>query len=95
MTDTYHARLWSKPSAVDVFFVPAPGVRGHYLKVDRSVVMVGCQHCGSPVGVPCSGAYGYKAGTHFVRRKAATRMVRKQRQKQRGEEVRCEDPAAR
>lgn len=52
-------------------FVPHPGCHGHWLRVDVAVVKVPCSACGSPVGLPCQGVDGYRAGTHYVRRDAA------------------------
>ena len=55
-------------------FVPDPSMRGRYVLTDRSVALVPCPYptCKSIPGEPCKFSQGYGAGTHAVRREAAT-----------------------
>jgi hypothetical protein len=54
-------------------FVAVPDERGRYLRTDRSVVLVACDHCRAVKGEPCKGRQGYGGGTHVARRVAAGR----------------------
>lgn len=61
-------------------FVAVPDERGRYLRTDKSVALVSCQHCKSSVGEPCRSGYndGYSALTHVARRLSANRRNRGQ-----------------
>ena len=54
-------------------FVAVPDERGRYLRTDRSVVLVACDHCKAVKGEPCKGRNGYGGGTHVARRVTAGR----------------------
>lgn len=51
-------------------FVPVPDHRGRYLRTDKSVALVPCRQCKSPVGLPCTspGGDGWSGTTHRIRR---------------------------
>lgn len=59
--------------AGNFIFVAVPGVRGRYLRTDKSVALVACPHCESIKGEPCKSRYGdgYSGSTHFARRHLA------------------------
>lgn len=53
-------------------FVAVPSQRGRYLRTDKSVAFVACEHCGASIGEPCKtkSGDGYSGMTHVVRRNA-------------------------
>ena len=59
---------WRHPRFI---FVRIPNERGRYLRTDRSVAVVPCDHCKATIGEPCKHNGNYVGGTHYVRRKAA------------------------
>lgn len=57
-------------------FVAVPDERGRYLRTDRSVALVRCNHCNAVVGEPCKSKTGdgYSGTTHVARRILARRL---------------------
>lgn len=51
-------------------FVAVPGLRGRYVRTDKSVAHAACRHCGAVQYEPCKSGSGdgYSGTTHFVRR---------------------------
>lgn len=57
------------PSGALLAFVPHPDVRGAYVRVDISVVLVKCPVCKAKRGELCLGAFGRRiVSTHIDRR---------------------------
>jgi len=53
-----------------------PGARVIWLKTDSAILFSGCSHCGAVIGRPCVDKAGVpKTGTHWNRRKAATKKL--------------------
>lgn len=48
--------------------------RGVWWRVHQCVAFVSCPSCSAPIGEPCTGKYGPRMETHFVRRKEYTRQ---------------------
>lgn len=57
-----------------VAFVPTPFIRGMYMKTDMSV-SVRCPECEESAGWPCWFKNGFRGATHWVRRKAYSKML--------------------
>jgi hypothetical protein len=59
-----------------IAFVPCPGLRGLWKRVEACVVLVDCPVCGSKKGVPCKSRDGrkYWSSNHADRDRAAKGM---------------------
>lgn len=57
-------------------FVRVPNEKGRYVLTDRCVIEVPCSACNTVIGEPCKNPQSgrYWCGTHFQRRKRATRL---------------------
>lgn len=50
-------------------FVPEPGKRARFMRVDLAVLHDECPDCESPVGTPCTGPRGWISSGHLSRRR--------------------------